>query len=141
VLPCDFLSVVEATYGGLGSARKRKEDIRFVQGKGNYVDNLKLSGMLFGDFVRSQYGHARIKSIDTSKAKALPGVHAVLTAEDLKPLNLHYMPTRAGDVQMVLAYGRSAPTSASSTSTRTPARPGSAASMRWTTAAPGSTPW
>jgi aerobic carbon-monoxide dehydrogenase large subunit len=96
----------EATLGGIGSARKRKEDVRFVQGKGNYVDDLNLPGMLFGDFVRSQYGHARIKSIDTSKAKALPGVHAVLTAEDLKPLNLHYMPTLAGDVQMVLADGK-----------------------------------
>ena len=96
----------EATLGGIGSARKRKEDIRFVQGKGNYVDDLKLPGMLFGDFVRSQYGHARIRSIDTSKAKALPGVHAVLTAEDLKPLNLHYMPTLAGDVQAVLADGK-----------------------------------
>ena len=96
----------EATLGGIGCARKRKEDARFVQGKGNYVDDLKLPGMLFGDFVRSQYGHARIKSIDTSKAKALPGVRAVLTAEDLKPLNLHYMPTLAGDVQAVLAEGK-----------------------------------
>jgi carbon-monoxide dehydrogenase large subunit len=62
--------------------------------------------MLFGDFVRSQYGHARIKSIDTSKAQALPDVRAVLTAEDLKPLNLHYMPTLAGDLQAVLADGK-----------------------------------
>jgi aerobic carbon-monoxide dehydrogenase large subunit len=96
----------EATLGGIGSARKRKEDVRFVQGKGSYVDDLKLPGMLFGDFARSQYGHARIRSIDVSKAKALPGVHAVLTADDLKPLNLHWMPTLAGDVQMVLADGK-----------------------------------
>ncbi len=88
---------------GLGCKRKRVEDARFTQGKGNYVDDLKLPGMLFGDFVRSPYGHARIKSIDTSAAKALPGVIAVLTAADLKPLNLHYMPTLAGDVQAVLA--------------------------------------
>ncbi|MCG8356402.1 MAG: carbon monoxide dehydrogenase, partial [Kiloniellales bacterium] len=93
----------EKTLGGIGSARKRKEDIRFIQGKGTYVDDIKLPGMLFGDFVRSPYGHARIKSIDSSAALALPGVHAVLTAEDLKPLNLHYMPTLAGDVQAVLA--------------------------------------
>ena len=59
--------------------------------------------MLFGDFVRSTYAHARIKKIDASKALALPGVKAVLTAADLKPLNLHYMPTLAGDVQAVLA--------------------------------------
>ena len=47
--------------------------------------------------------HARIKSIDVSEAKAVPGVLAVLTANDLKPLGLHYMPTLAGDVQAVLA--------------------------------------
>ena len=88
---------------GLGSSRKRVEDARFTQGKGNYIDDMKLPGMLFGDFVRSPYGHARIKSIDKDAALALPGVVAVLTAEDLKPLNLHYMPTLAGDVQAVLA--------------------------------------
>ena len=55
---------------GMGCARKRVEDIRFVQGKGNYVDDLKLPGMLFGDFVRSPYAHARIKKIDTTKAAA-----------------------------------------------------------------------
>ncbi|MBL1421896.1 MAG: carbon-monoxide dehydrogenase large subunit [Alphaproteobacteria bacterium] len=88
---------------GLGSSRKRVEDVRFTQGAGNYVDDIKLDGMLFGDFVRSPYGHARIKSINTEAALAVPGVLAVITAADLKPLNLHYMPTLAGDVQAVLA--------------------------------------
>ena len=90
----------------MGCKRKRVEDIRFVQGKGNYVDDLKLPGMLYGDFVRSPHAHARIKKIDTTKAKAVPGVLAVLTAADLKPLNLHWMPTLAGDVQAVLADGK-----------------------------------
>ena len=89
---------------GLGCARKRVEDARFTQGKGNYVDDIKLPKMLFGDFVRSPYGHAKIKSIDASAALALPGVVAVLTASDLIPLELHYMPTLAGDVQAVLAH-------------------------------------
>ncbi len=93
----------EATLGGIGCARKRKEDIRFIQGKGNYVDDIKLPGQVFGDFVRSPYAHARVKSIDTAAAKAVPGVLAVLTADDLKPLNLHWMPTLAGDTQAVLA--------------------------------------
>jgi len=93
----------EANLKGIGCSRRRTEDVRFIQGKGNYVDDVKLPGMLFGDFVRSPYGHARIKSIDVSAALALPGVKAVLTAKDLKPLNLHYMPTLAGDVQAVLA--------------------------------------
>ena len=91
---------------GLGCARKRVEDARFTQGKGNYVDDVKLPGMVFGDFVRSPYGHARIGGIDKEAALAAPGVLAVLTAEDLKPLNLHYMPTLAGDVQAVLADGK-----------------------------------
>jgi carbon-monoxide dehydrogenase large subunit len=59
--------------------------------------------MLYGDFTRSPHAHARIKKIDASKAKAVPGVLAVLTAADLKPLGLHYMPTLAGDVAAVLA--------------------------------------
>ena len=93
----------KAKLNGLGSSRKRVEDARFTQGKGNYVDDIKLPGMLFGDFVRSPHGHARIKGINKDAALAVPGVVAVLTAEDLKPLNLHYMPTLAGDVQAVLA--------------------------------------
>ena len=88
---------------GLGTRRKRVEDVRFTQGKGNYIDDFKLPGMLFGDFVRSPYGHARVKLINKDAALALPGVRAVLTAEDLKPLKLHWMPTLAGDVQAVLA--------------------------------------
>lgn len=95
-----------ANLKGMGCSRKRVEDARFTQGKGNYVDDVKLPGMLLGDFVRSPYGHARIKSIDTSAALALDGVIAVLTAEDLAPLNLHWMPTLAGDKQMVLADGK-----------------------------------
>ena len=62
--------------------------------------------MVHGDFHRSSHAHARIVKIDTSKAKAVPGVLAVLTAEDLKGVNLAWMPTLAGDVQMVLADGK-----------------------------------
>jgi carbon-monoxide dehydrogenase large subunit len=91
---------------GLGCRRKRVEDARFTQGKGHYVDDMKLPGMLFGDFVRSPYAHARVKSINADAAKALPGVVAVITADDLRPLNLHWMPTLAGDKQMVLADGK-----------------------------------
>ncbi len=91
---------------GMGCSRKRVEDARFTQGKGNYVDDVKLPGMLHGDFVRSPYAHARIKSINIDAAMALPGVTAVLTAKDLEPLSLHWMPTLAGDKQMVLADGK-----------------------------------
>jgi xanthine dehydrogenase molybdopterin-binding subunit B len=63
-------------------------------------------GMLFGDFVRSPYAHARVVSIDATAALKVPGVIAVLTAKDLEPLGLHWMPTLAGDKQMVLADGK-----------------------------------
>ncbi len=91
---------------GLGTSRKRVEDARFTQGKGNYVDDIKMAGMVYGDFVRSQYAHARIKSVDSTAAMAIPGVIAVLLAKDLEPLGLHWMPTLAGDKQMVLADGK-----------------------------------
>lgn len=88
---------------GMGTSMLRKEDAKFIRGQGNYVDDIKMPGMLFGALVRSPYAHARIKGIDKSKALASPGVVAVLTADDLKPVNLHWMPTVGGDVQAVLA--------------------------------------
>ncbi len=96
----------ETALEGMGCKRKRVEDIRFTQGKGQYVDDVKLPGMVFGDFVRSPYAHAKVTKIDASEALKLPGVIAVLTADDLKGVNLAWMPTLAGDVQMVLADGK-----------------------------------
>jgi carbon-monoxide dehydrogenase large subunit len=90
----------------MGCKRKRVEDARFTQGKGNYVDDLKLPGMLHGDFVRSPHAHARVKSINSEEALKVPGVLAVIPAETLKTVNLAWMPTLAGDVQMVLADGK-----------------------------------
>src|ERR1700693_202670 len=95
-----------AALEGMGCKRKRVEDIRFTQGKGNYVDDVKLPGMLHGDFVRSPHAHARVKSINSEEALKVPGVLAVITAETLKTVNLAWMPTLAGDVQMVLADGK-----------------------------------
>lgn len=93
----------EAALMGMGDSRLRKEDARFIQGKGNYVDDIKLPNMVFMDIVRSPLAHARIKAIHKEEALKIPGVIAVLTAEDLKPLKLHWMPTLAGDVAAVLA--------------------------------------
>ncbi len=92
--------------GGMGHSIKRKEDGRFIQGKGNYVDDVNLPGMVFGHMVRSPFAHARIKSVNTEKAKALPGVLAVITGEDLAKAGLAWMPTLSGDKQMVLATGK-----------------------------------
>jgi len=92
--------------GGMGHSIKRKEDLRFIQGKGNYVDDVHLPDMVYGHVVRSPYAHARLKSIYTEKAKALPGVLAVITGEDLAKANLAWMPTLYFDKQMVLATGK-----------------------------------
>jgi carbon-monoxide dehydrogenase large subunit len=67
----------------VGMPLKRKEDPRLIQGLAHYADDIALPGMLHAAFVRSPYAHARVRSIDTSKAKALPGVVAVLTSADL----------------------------------------------------------
>jgi aerobic carbon-monoxide dehydrogenase large subunit len=87
---------------GLGHSVKRKEDARFIRGKGNYVDDVSLPGMLHLELLRSPFAHARIRSIDTSRAAALPGVVAVVTGELMAQHNLAWMPTLSGDTQAVL---------------------------------------
>ena len=81
----------------------RKEDPRFIRGKGNYIDDINLPGMLYGAILRSPYAHARIRSIDVSAATSLPKVVAVITGKDLEPLKLAWMPTLSQDTQAVLA--------------------------------------
>ncbi len=80
----------------------RKEDARFLRGKGNYVDDVNLPGMLHGAILRSPHAHARIVSIDTSAAEAHPKVKAVVTGKVLETLNLAWMPTLSMDTQSVL---------------------------------------
>jgi carbon-monoxide dehydrogenase large subunit len=97
------MAVQEETTGWLGKSVKRKEDERFVRGRGNYVDDVKLPGMLHMAILRSPFAHAKINSIDTSRASELPGVVAVVTGELLAQHNLAWMPTLSGDTQAVLA--------------------------------------
>jgi aerobic carbon-monoxide dehydrogenase large subunit len=78
----------EIKIGGLGASRKRVEDNRFIRGKGNYVDDIVLPNMLHMEILRSPLAHARIVSIDTSKAWAIPGVRLVLTGEMMATRNL-----------------------------------------------------
>ncbi|WP_042377550.1 aerobic carbon-monoxide dehydrogenase large subunit [Streptacidiphilus melanogenes] len=82
---------------------KRKEDPRFVRGKGHYVDDIQLPGMLHGAVLRSPLAHARIVSIDTSAAESHPKVKAVITGAALEGLGLAWMPTLSMDTQAVLA--------------------------------------
>jgi carbon-monoxide dehydrogenase large subunit len=88
--------------GGFGR-RLRKEDQRFIRGRGTFVDDVRLPGMLYGAVLRSPHPHARILSIDTVAAEAHPKVRAVLTGELLAERNLAWMPTLSGDRQAVLA--------------------------------------
>lgn len=88
--------------GGMGEEVKRKEDQRFITGRGNYVDDIKKPGMLHCEIVRSPHAHARIEDIDKSRALKVDGVVAVLTAEDLLEHNLATMPTLMDDTQDVL---------------------------------------
>lgn len=97
------MTLDEIKIGGLGSSRRRVEDDRFIRGKGNYVDDIVLPGMLHMEILRSPVAHARIKSIDTSKAWDMPGVRLVLTGEMMAARNLAWMPTLSYDTQAVLA--------------------------------------
>ncbi len=87
---------------GVGHSVKRKEDDRFIRGSGTYIDDIKLPGMLHMAILRSPLAHAKINSIDTSKASELPGVVAVVTGDLMAQHNLAWMPTLSYDTQAVL---------------------------------------
>src|SRR5262249_36198236 len=69
---------------GIGQAVLRKEDAEFITGQGRYVDDVKLPGMLHLAFVRSTHAHAKLGNLDASRARSLPGVVDVFTADDLE---------------------------------------------------------
>ena len=97
------MALDEIKIGGMGASRRRVEDNRFIRGKGNYVDDIVLPDMLHMEILRSPVAHARIKSIDVSKAWDTPGVRLVLTGEMMAARNLAWMPTLSYDTQAVLA--------------------------------------
>jgi carbon-monoxide dehydrogenase large subunit len=80
----------------------RKEDPRFIRGKGHYIDDVQLKGMLHLAILRAPMAHARLVSIDTSAAQALPKVKLVVTGAMLAEKGLAWMPTLSNDVQAVL---------------------------------------
>jgi carbon-monoxide dehydrogenase large subunit len=89
--------------GFIGESIKRKEDDRFLRGKGNYVDDITLPGMLHMSILRSPFAHARIRSINTKPAESVSGLVAVVTGALLEQHKLAWMPTLSGDTQAVLA--------------------------------------
>src|SRR5204862_4629124 len=81
---------------GIGQGVPRFEDPRLVRGEGRYVGDVVLPGMVFGYVLRSPHAHARIRSIDTMRAKAAPGVLAVLTGADWKQSGYGDLPVPGG---------------------------------------------
>lgn len=83
----------------IGERVKRVEDPRLISGEGKYLDDIQLPGMVAAAILRSPYAHARIRRIDTSKAKEVPGVVAVFTGEDFKDLPALPCAWQAGGVK------------------------------------------
>jgi carbon-monoxide dehydrogenase large subunit len=100
----------------IGSYTPRVEDFRLLTGKAQFADDIHLEGMLHAVIVRNTVAHGLIRSIDTSHAKAMPGVHAIYTAEDVAeemngkvpkmPLRLSPIPEHVPFEQTVIATGK-----------------------------------
>src|ERR1044071_7516313 len=80
------------TTEGIGASVKRKEDRRFLLGKGNYVDDMVLPNQTYAVFVRSVEAHAKLKKVDTAAARKAPGVVAVFTGDDIAADGLGPLP-------------------------------------------------
>ncbi len=101
----------------IGSPVERLEDLRFVRGRGQYVDDVACANALHAAILRSSVAHGRIRSINVEKARKLPGVHAVLTAEDIRaaspgnriprvPMRLQPLPEMEAAAQPVIAESK-----------------------------------
>src|SRR5712691_3865546 len=96
----------------IGSPIERREDLRFLRGRGEYVDDLARKDMLHAAILRSSVAHGRIRSIDTAAALALPGVHSVITAKDIGnrvprvPMRLQPLPDFEPFAQPVIAESK-----------------------------------
>src|SRR5262249_22869930 len=93
----------------IGAPMERREDLRFLRGRGEYVDDIAVEGLLYAVILRSSVAHGRIAGLDTSSALKCPGVHAVITAKDMPggapiiPMRLQPLPEFKPYEQPVLA--------------------------------------
>src|ERR1041384_8208395 len=69
----------------IGIPMERREDLRFLRGRGEYVDDVAMPGLTYAVILRSSVAHGRLVKIDASAALKIPGVHAVITAKDMPP--------------------------------------------------------
>lgn len=95
------------TQNFVGAPIERVEDLRLLRGEGRYVDDLHVDGMLHAVIVRSAVAHGILRSLDTSTARAMPGVHGIFTAEDLAGGGaVPVVPLRVGSFPQVEPYGQ-----------------------------------
>src|SRR6478735_4922207 len=94
-----MVASVDAPEKMVGKAIKRREDPRLISGAGQFIDDLRLPGMLHIGLVRSPFAHAKIKSIDLGPALAMPGVVAAYTGDDFMDLNPLPAAWQAGGVK------------------------------------------
>ena len=96
----------------IGTPMERREDLRFLRGRGEYVDDLAVDGLLFAVILRSSVAHGRLVAVDTSAALKRPGVHAVITASDMPdgvpiiPMRLQPLPEFKPFEQPVIAHDK-----------------------------------
>src|SRR6516162_6601412 len=96
----------------IGSPIERLEDLRFLRGRGEYVDDLTRPGMLHAAILRSSHAHGRVRAIDTARARVMPGVHSVITSADLGdpvprvPMRLQPLPEFEPFAQPVIAHDK-----------------------------------
>jgi carbon-monoxide dehydrogenase large subunit len=96
----------------IGSPVERREDLRFLRGRGEYVDDVHRPGLLHAVILRSSVAHGRVRSIDASAALKIPGVHSVITAKDMSggppniPMRLQPLPDFKPYEQPVLAHDK-----------------------------------
>ncbi|HTZ02411.1 MAG TPA: xanthine dehydrogenase family protein molybdopterin-binding subunit [Xanthobacteraceae bacterium] len=100
----------QAGYRFIGKPMPRKEDARLIAGKGRFTDDFRIDGEVFAAMVRSPYPHARIVSIDTAQAGAMPGVLGVFTgadcaADNLKPIPHDPLPKTKFDMKLAAPGG------------------------------------
>jgi carbon-monoxide dehydrogenase large subunit len=83
---------VVTPFEGIGASVRRKEDLRFLSGRGQYTDDINRPGQTHAVILRSPHAHAAIKGLDTAKAKAMPGVLAIFTGADMAAENIGGLP-------------------------------------------------
>ena len=96
----------------IGAPMERREDLRFLRGRGEYVDDVAMPGLLYAVILRSSVAHGRLVSIDASAALKMPGVHSVITGADMPggppiiPMRLQPLPEFKPFEQPVIAHDK-----------------------------------